>query len=142
MSKREAPPMNDNDDEDDDFGPMPVSNEDTENEDNVCKKPTKKLKKLEFEQVYLDNLPCGQMYEMSLMHRDIVTHIVVSKISEFIITGSIDGHVKFWKKMAATIEFVKHYQAHLGPLYAFELSDQDFQKSKFYSDIVHELDQS
>ena len=50
------------------------------------------------------------------MHRDVVTHIVVAKGSDFIITGSVDGHVKFWKKMPQDIEFVKHYQAHLGAI--------------------------
>ena len=28
---------------------------------------------------------------------------------------SVDGHLKFWKKMARGIEFVKHYKAHLAP---------------------------
>ena len=34
--------------------------------------------------------------------------------TEFIITTSIDGHLKFWKKQDIGIEFVKHYRAHLG----------------------------
>lgn len=34
---------------------------------------------LEFERVYLDNLPSAAMYERSYMHRDIITHIVCSK---------------------------------------------------------------
>ena len=59
------------------------------------------------------------------MHRDIVSHIAVSKSTEFIVTASRDGHVKFWKKMADSIEFVKHYQAHLGPLYALRISGDD-----------------
>lgn len=29
------------------------------------------------------------------------------------ITGSYDGHVKFWKKQEELIEFVKHFRAHL-----------------------------
>lgn len=33
--------------------------------------------------------------------------------TEFIITTSIDGHLKFWKKQDIGIEFVKHYRAHL-----------------------------
>ncbi len=37
------------------------------------------------------------MYERSYMHRDTVTHTVVSK-QQFVITASVDGHVKFWKK--------------------------------------------
>jgi peptidylprolyl isomerase domain and WD repeat-containing protein 1 len=34
--------------------------------------------------------------------------------NDFIITGSIDGHIKFWKKQQEGIEFVKHYRAHVG----------------------------
>lgn len=33
---------------------------------------------LEFEGQYLDSLPSGQMYERSYMHRDTVSHAVVS----------------------------------------------------------------
>ena len=29
------------------------------------------------------------------------------------ITASIDGHIKLWKKQEQGIEFVKHYRAHL-----------------------------
>ncbi len=31
-------------------------------------------------------------------------------------TGSVDGHVKFWKKQVQGIEFAKHFRAHLGPV--------------------------
>lgn len=34
---------------------------------------------LEFERVYLDNLPSAAMYERSYMHRDVITHIVCTK---------------------------------------------------------------
>lgn len=30
--------------------------------------------------------------------------------------GSVDGHVKFWKKQAKGVEFAKHFRAHLGPV--------------------------
>ncbi|XP_039614615.1 peptidylprolyl isomerase domain and WD repeat-containing protein 1 isoform X2 [Polypterus senegalus] len=54
------------------------------------------------------------MYERSYMHRDVITHIVCSK-TDFIITASQDGHVKFWKKKEDEgIEFVKHFRSHLG----------------------------
>jgi WD40 repeat protein len=36
--------------------------------------------------------------------------------TDFIVTTSIDGHLKFWKKMESGIEFVKHYHAHLAPV--------------------------
>ena len=34
----------------------------------------------------------------------------------FVVTGSIDGHVKFWKKREVGIEFVKHFRAHLASI--------------------------
>jgi peptidylprolyl isomerase domain and WD repeat-containing protein 1 len=32
------------------------------------------------------------------------------------VTGSVDGHVKFWKKQDDGIEFVKHFRTHLAQL--------------------------
>ena len=46
------------------------------------------------------------------MHRDTISHLVMSS-RDFLITASVDGHLKFWKKMPGSIEFVKHYRAHL-----------------------------
>ena len=63
----------------------------------------------------LAELPSSEMYEKSFMHRDHVTHIVCT-VSDFVITGSRDGQLKFWKKMQNGIEFVKHFRAHLAPL--------------------------
>jgi len=34
--------------------------------------------------------------------------------TDFIVTASQDGHVKFWKKLENDVEFVKHFRAHLG----------------------------
>ncbi|GFR48933.1 hypothetical protein Agub_g10939, partial [Astrephomene gubernaculifera] len=73
----------------------------------------KKRKILEFEQQYLDALPSAAMYERSYMHRDTVNNIAVTS-TDFIITTSIDGFLKFWKKMPRGIEFVKQYRAHVG----------------------------
>ncbi|EAA10133.4 AGAP008660-PA [Anopheles gambiae str. PEST] len=94
-------------DEDDDggwIGPMP----------SAAAQP-KKRKVLEFEKLYIENLPDAECYEKSFMHRDTITHLVVTK-SEFIVTVSVDGHVKFWKKMELGIEFVKHFRSHLAPI--------------------------
>jgi hypothetical protein len=62
------------------------------------------------------------MYEQSLMHRDIVTHVAVTPRTDFAITASVDGHVKFWKKLAVGIEFVKHFVAHSAPVNALAVS--------------------
>jgi len=34
---------------------------------------------LKHELLYLDNLPSAESYERSYMHRDVITHIVVTK---------------------------------------------------------------
>jgi hypothetical protein len=33
------------------------------------------------------------------MHRDVINNIIVSNKKNVIITVSIDGHIKFWKKV-------------------------------------------
>ncbi|KAK9892527.1 hypothetical protein WA026_020512 [Henosepilachna vigintioctopunctata] len=76
---------------------------------------SKKRKILPFEHLYLDNLPSAEAYERSYMHRDTITHCVVTA-TDFIITASCDGHIKFWKKMEIGIEFVKHFRSHMGPI--------------------------
>ncbi|KAI9010691.1 hypothetical protein DFJ74DRAFT_685365 [Hyaloraphidium curvatum] len=102
-------------DEDDmDIGPVPGPAAAQEN-------ARRKQRTLRFEKLYLDHLPDAEMYERSLMHRDVVNFVQVSK-TDFIITTSIDGHVKFWKKTERGIEFVKHYRAHLGAVIALDVS--------------------
>lgn len=76
----------------------------------------KKRKILPFEEQFLQRLPLSDMYEKSYMHRDWVTHIVVAQATEFIVTGSIDGVVKFWKKTEQGIEFAKQFKSHVEPL--------------------------
>lgn len=49
------------------------------------------------------------------MHRDTINFCVVTK-TDFLITTSVDGHLKLWKKQESGIEFVKHYRAHLTPV--------------------------
>uniref|UniRef100_H2YC12 peptidylprolyl isomerase n=1 Tax=Ciona savignyi TaxID=51511 RepID=H2YC12_CIOSA len=65
--------------------------------------------------MYLDNMPDSDRYERSFMHRDTLTHVCVTK-TDFVLTASSDGHVKFWKKQERGVEFVKHFRAHLGAI--------------------------
>ena len=58
----------------------------------------------------------AQMHETRHAHRDVVTHVVVTPFTHFIVTASRDGQIKFWKKQQVGIEFVKHYRAHLAPI--------------------------
>eukprot|EP00095_Tigriopus_kingsejongensis_P002439 snap_masked-scaffold380_size190731-processed-gene-0.11 protein:Tk02439 transcript:snap_masked-scaffold380_size190731-processed-gene-0.11-mRNA-1 annotation:"glutamine-dependent nad(+) synthetase" len=97
-----APPNDDEDDDDGWVGPRPSE-----------AAPTKKKKVLQFESLYLKNLPDSSSYEKSFMHRDAMVYVRATK-TEFVITASVDGHVKFWKKKQIGIEFVKHFRAHLG----------------------------
>lgn len=55
------------------------------------------------------------------MHRDAISFVNVTK-TDFVITASQDGHLKFWKKTESAIEFVKHYRAHLGPIQSVAVS--------------------
>ena len=75
----------------------------------------KKRKTLPYEKIYLENLPSADSYEKSYMHRDVITHCIVTN-SDFLVTASCDGHIKFWKKVETGIEFVKHFRSHLGPI--------------------------
>ncbi|KAG9455056.1 hypothetical protein H6P81_007960 [Aristolochia fimbriata] len=83
--------------------------------------PRRQKRPLQFEQTFLDSLPSAHMYEKSYMHRDVVTHVAVSS-AEFFITGSSDGHLKFWKKKPLGIEFAKHFRSHLGPIEGLAVS--------------------
>lgn len=56
------------------------------------------------EEPLLKNLPDAELYEKSYMHRDKITHVVT--INNLIITASIDGNVKVWKKVGNDIEMV------------------------------------
>ena len=86
--------------DDGDVGPLPPD-----------AKRTRKV--AENELLFLQNLPSSEAYERSFMHRDIVTHVLVTPFTDFIVTASADGHIKFWKKVFGGIEFVKHFRAHL-----------------------------
>lgn len=57
------------------------------------------------------------------MHKDqVATVIMAPSPADFLITTSIDGVVKFWKKGATSIEFAKEYRAHIGPVQCSSIS--------------------
>lgn len=98
--------------------------EETEDEPVIGPGPAPHVSKkrpLQFEQAYLDSLPSANLYEKSYMHRDVVTHVSVSG-ADFFISGSADGHLKFWKKKPIGIEFAKHFRSHLGPIEGLAVS--------------------
>lgn len=56
------------------------------------------------------------------MHRDVVNNILTSTKQNLIITSSIDGHIKFWRKVFCLVEFVKNFKAHTGLINSIALN--------------------
>ncbi|KAJ5640915.1 Peptidyl-prolyl cis-trans isomerase cyp15 [Penicillium herquei] len=102
----------DNSSSDDDFGPALPSEA----------APKKKRRKLPFEKVYVKALPASPRYSKSLMHKEQLSFVTVTPVTDFVITSSVDGFVKFWKKMAEGIEFVKEFRAHPGEITSTSVS--------------------
>lgn len=57
-----------------------------------------------------------------MMHKDQLSFCTVTPHTDFLITTSIDGYVKFWKKVASGIEFVKEFKAHEGEIKSVTVS--------------------
>ncbi|KAL1841496.1 hypothetical protein VTJ49DRAFT_6987 [Mycothermus thermophilus] len=78
--------------------------------------PKKKRRVLPYEKLYISALPKSGRYSKSLMHKEQLSFVIMTPITEFLITTSVDGVVKFWKKVSEGIEFVKEFKAHQGPI--------------------------
>ncbi|GAB1311150.1 Peptidyl-prolyl cis-trans isomerase cyp15 [Madurella fahalii] len=78
--------------------------------------PKKKRRVLPYEQLYISALPKSARYSKSLMHKEQLSFITMTPLTDFLITTSVDGVVKFWKKVAEGIEFVKEFKAHQGEI--------------------------
>ena len=90
---------------DDDFGPtLPLAG------------PQKKRRKLPYEKLYISALPASPRYSKSLMHKDQLSFVTFTPFTDFLITSSVDGAVKFWKKAVIGIESVKEFKAHNGEI--------------------------
>eukprot|EP01028_Stygiella_incarcerata_P008478 TRINITY_DN368_c4_g1_i1.p1 TRINITY_DN368_c4_g1~~TRINITY_DN368_c4_g1_i1.p1 ORF type:complete len:692 (+),score=228.01 TRINITY_DN368_c4_g1_i1:105-2180(+) len=88
-------------------------------EDSSLDEPLVKRRKMEIEmeRLHLENIPSSSLYEISWMHREPIVHVLFVPLVDFLITGSVDGVVKFWKKQSdASIEFVKAFKSHLGAI--------------------------
>lgn len=97
--------------EDDDIGPtMPSA------------APKKKRRVLPYEKLYISALPSSPRYSKSLMHKDQLSFVTMTPLTEFLITSSVDGVVKFWKKIAVGIESVKEFKAHTGEIRGVSVS--------------------
>ncbi|PQE12678.1 peptidyl-prolyl cis-trans isomerase cyp15 protein [Rutstroemia sp. NJR-2017a BBW] len=91
---------------DDDMGPQLPSAE----------APKKKRRKLPYEKLYISALPKSARYSKSLMHKEQLAFLTMTPLTDFLITSSVDGVVKFWKKGGDGIEFVKEFRTHVGEI--------------------------
>lgn len=85
---KEAPA--EEDDSDDDIGPMPMKPSELKEE--------KKEEPAPKESYELSDLPCAAMYEKSYTHPSHVLFTCVTPKTDFVYTASINGSVKIWKK--------------------------------------------
>ncbi len=100
---------------------------DTSSEDDIgpalpSSAPKRKRRKLPYEKLYINALPSSQRYSKSLMHKDQLSFLTITPYTDFLITSSVDGVVKFWKKVAVGIEAVKEFKAHLGEIKSVSVS--------------------
>ncbi|KAJ4394171.1 Peptidyl-prolyl cis-trans isomerase cyp15 [Gnomoniopsis smithogilvyi] len=85
--------------------------------------PKKKRRVLPYEKLYVSALPKSTRYSRSLMHKEQLSFVTMTPSgTDFLITTSIDGVAKFWKKVAEGIEFVKEFRAHQGEIRAVSVS--------------------
>jgi peptidylprolyl isomerase domain and WD repeat-containing protein 1 len=96
---------------DDDFGPSVPSSV-----------PKKKKRKLPYESLYVAAMPAATRYSKSLMHRDQLLSACFTPATDFLISASVDGVVKFWKKTSGALEFVKEFKAHDGEISSTSVS--------------------
>lgn len=84
--------------------------------------PKKKRRVLPYEKLYISALPSSPRYSKSLMHKEQLLFVTMTPFTDFLITSSVDGVVKFWKKVAVGIEAVKEFRAHIGEIKSISVS--------------------
>ncbi|ORY00024.1 peptidyl-prolyl cis-trans isomerase-like protein [Clohesyomyces aquaticus] len=105
-----------------------VEDDDTSSDDDgfgpalPSQAPKKKKRKLPYEKLYVAALPTAGRYFKSLMHRDQLCFTTFTPFTDFLITSSVDGVVKFWKKDFGGVEFVKEFRAHTGEIRSVNVS--------------------
>ena len=56
------------------------------------------------------------------MHKEQLAFVTITPFTDFLITSSIDGAVKFWKKAFVGIDSVKEFKAHSGEIKSVSVS--------------------
>ena len=82
-----------------------------------------------------DNLPMADYYEKSYSHSEIISQVILKKNSDLIITISIDGVIKFWKKSFKLIEYCKTFKAHSGHIISAKIAEK---LNRLYTTSIHD----
>ena len=118
---------------------LTMSTTTTNNTEQDLEEQEQPIKKKRRQQALWQEIPTSSQYHVSLMHRDVVTHVVSSQKHGYVVTASQDGVVKFWKRVSVDqqkeekdatkdanaaaapavvsqqcLEFVKSFTAHVG----------------------------
>ncbi|TGO27349.1 hypothetical protein BPAE_0043g00220 [Botrytis paeoniae] len=107
---------------------LDVEDEDSSSDDDMgpqlpsAEAPKKKRRKLPYEKLYISALPASGRYSKSLMHKEQISFVTMTPLTDFLITSSVDGVVKFWKKGGDGIEFVKEFRTHIGEIKSVSIS--------------------
>ena len=107
---------------------LDVEDEDSSSDDDMgpqlpsAEAPKKKRRKLPYEKLYISALPTSARYSKSLMHKEQISFVTMTPLTDFLITSSVDGVVKFWKKGGDGIEFVKEFRTHTGEIKSVSIS--------------------
>ncbi|TGO15892.1 hypothetical protein BTUL_0034g00140 [Botrytis tulipae] len=107
---------------------LDVEDEDSSSDDDMgpqlpsAEAPKKKRRKLPYEKLYISALPTSARYSKSLMHKEQISFVTMTPLTDFLITSSVDGVVKFWKKGGGGIEFVKEFRTHIGEIKSVSIS--------------------
>ena len=56
------------------------------------------------------------------MHKEQLSFVTITPLTDFVITSSVDGYVKFWKKVSEGLDFVKEFRAHPGDIKSVSVS--------------------
>lgn len=106
-AEKAVKPAEEGSDSEDDIGPaLPSANAPAK----------KKRRRLPYEKHYITALPSAMRYSKSLMHKDQLSFCTFTPHTDFLVTSSVDGYVKFWKKVSNGIEFVKEFKSHDGEI--------------------------
>ncbi|CAB9499845.1 Peptidylprolyl isomerase domain and WD repeat-containing protein 1 [Seminavis robusta] len=118
-----------------------LDEEDKGPDTHVSSTTTKKKKKRPLPD--FRDIPTPGHYQVSFMHRSVVTHVITSWKHAYVVTASSDGIVKFWKRTQVVppetkgddlkkdkgstpcLEFVKSFTAHVGPVSALVMEEVD-----------------